>query len=71
MHVPDNVSFEAAATTGVGIGLAGSDIYKVLGLPFSDSTVGIHFSQTEARDTILIYEGSTATRSIAIHLAKL
>ena len=71
MHIPDTVSFEAAATTGVGIGSAGYGLYKVLGLPFPDSTVGNHSSQTEARGTVLIYGGSTATGSIAIQLAKL
>ena len=71
MHIPDNVSFEAAATTGVGIGSAGYGLYKVLSLPFPDSTVGNHSSQIEARDTVLIYGGSTATGSIAIQLAKL
>lgn len=72
MHIPDNVSFEAAATTGVGIGSAGYGLYKVLGLPFPDSTASDNSSQTGARgSTILIYGGSTATGSIAIQLAKL
>jgi NADPH:quinone reductase-like Zn-dependent oxidoreductase len=71
MHMPDNVSFEAAATTGVGIGTTGYALYKVLGLPLPDSTASNESSQTEARDTVLIYGGSTATGSIAIQLAKL
>lgn len=71
MHIPDNVSFEAAATTGVGIGTTGYGLYKVLGLPFPDPTASDHYSQTEARDTVLIYGGSTATGSLAIQLAKL
>ena len=71
MHIPDNVRFEAAATTGVGIGTTGYGLYKVLDLPFPDSTTSDHYSQTEARDTVLIYGGSTATGSIAIQLAKL
>lgn len=71
MHIPENVSFEAAATTGVGIGTTGYGLYKVLGLPFPDPTASDHYSQTEARDTVLIYGGSTATGSIAIQLAKL
>ena len=71
MHIPDNVSFEAAATTGVGIGSAGYGLYRVLGLPFPGSTASDNSSQTEARGTVLIYGGSTATGSIAIQLAKL
>lgn len=71
MHIPDNVSFEAAATTGVGIGTSVYALYKVLGLPLPDSTASNHSGQTEARDTILIYGGSNATGSIAIQLAKL
>jgi NADPH:quinone reductase-like Zn-dependent oxidoreductase len=71
MHIPGNVSFEAAATTGVGIGTTGYALYKVLGLPLPDPTVGDHSGQTEARDTVLIYGGRTATGSLAIQLAKL
>ena len=71
MHIPDNVSFEAAATTGVGVGTTGYALYKVLGLPFPDSTASDHSGQTGVRDTVLIYGGSTATGSIAVQLAKL
>jgi len=71
MHIPDNVSFEAAATTGVGIGTTGYALYKVLGLPLPDSTGSTHFNKTEVSDTVLIYGGSTATGSLAIQLAKL
>jgi NADPH:quinone reductase-like Zn-dependent oxidoreductase len=71
MHIPDNVSFEAAATTGVGIGTTGYALYKVLGLPLPDSTAGNHSSQSKAREVVLIYGGSTATGSLAIQLAKL
>jgi NADPH:quinone reductase-like Zn-dependent oxidoreductase len=71
MHIPDNVSFEAAATTGVGIGTTGYALYKVLGLPLPESTASDQSSQTETRETVLIYGGSTATGSIAIQLAKL
>jgi NADPH:quinone reductase-like Zn-dependent oxidoreductase len=71
MHIPNNVSFEAAATTGVGVGTTCYALYKVLGLSLPDSTAGDHSGQTEARDTVLVYGGSTATGSIAIQLAKL
>lgn len=71
MHIPEDVSFEAAATTGVGIGSTGYALYKVLGLPLPDSNASGHPSRSEARETVLIYGGSTATGSIAIQLAKL
>ena len=65
MHIPDNVSFEAASTVGCGIGSAGYGLYHVLNLrwPGSDSD--------ENEETILIYGGSTATGALAIQLAKL
>ena len=71
MHIPDDVSFEAAATTGVGIGTTFYALYKVLGLPLPDSTASDHSSQTEPRETVLIYGGNTATGSLAIQVAKL
>ena len=71
MHIPDNVSFEAAATTGVGIGTTGYGLYKVLDLPLPDSSASVPSSQRELGDTILIYGGSTATGSLVIQLAKL
>ena len=71
MHIPDNVSFEAAATTGVGIGTTGYGLYKVLDLPLPDSSASVPSSQREIGDTILIYGGSTATGSLVIQLAKL
>lgn len=70
MHIPDNVSFEAAATTGCGIGTTGYALYKVLGLPLPDPTADDRSSQPEERETILIYGGSTATGSLAIQFAK-
>lgn len=65
MHVPDDISFEAASTVGVGIGSAGYGLYHVLNLkwPGADSN--------ETGETILVYGGSTATGAIAIQLAKL
>jgi NADPH:quinone reductase-like Zn-dependent oxidoreductase len=70
MHIPENVSFEAASTVGVGFGTAGYALYKVLGLPLPDDEVAC--SDAKMKDkTFLIYGGSTATGTIAIQLAKL
>lgn len=65
MHVPDDISFEAAATVGVGIGSAGYGLYHVLNMrwPGADSNGN--------GEAVLIYGGSTATGAIAIQLAKL
>jgi len=57
------VSFEAAATVGVGIGTVGYALYKILSLPF-------HPAKQDG-EPILIYGGSTATGTLAIQFAKL
>ena len=67
MHIPDGVSFEAAASVGVGIGTTGYALYHVLGLPLPDVDGG----QVGEGEPILIYGGSTATGSIAIQFAKM
>lgn len=63
IHIPDNVSFEAACTVAVGIASAGYALYKVLNLPLPETTI--------SNEPVLIYGGSTATGSIAIQFAKL
>ncbi len=65
MHIPDDMSFEAACTVGGGIGAAGYGLYKVLNLPLPDT------QRLASGETILIYGGSTATATIAIQFAKL
>ncbi|KAL5592463.1 hypothetical protein FOBRF1_013489 [Fusarium oxysporum] len=64
LHIPDSVSFEEAATLGVGITTVGQGLYQSLGLPLPDkpSTEGQY---------VLIYGGSTATGALAIQFAKL
>lgn len=71
MHIPNEVSFEAAATIGVGTGTTGYALYKVLGLPMPDPTAASRSSQAKDDEAVLIYGGSTATGSLAIQLAKL
>lgn len=62
--VPDNLSFEEAATLGVGITTVGQGLYQSLELPLPDQP-------SSDRIPILIYGGSTATGSLAIQYAKL
>ncbi|CAI7606437.1 unnamed protein product [Penicillium glandicola] len=62
--VPENMSFQEAATLGVGINTVGQGLYQSLKLalptePIKDAT------------PILIYGGSTATGTLAIQFAKL
>jgi NADPH:quinone reductase and related Zn-dependent oxidoreductases len=62
--IPENMSFQEAATLGVGINTVGQGLYQSLKLalptePIKDAT------------PILIYGGSTATGTLAIQFAKL
>jgi NADPH:quinone reductase-like Zn-dependent oxidoreductase len=64
IKITDNISFEDAATLGVGLTTVGQAMYQTLGLPLPPAKV------TEPT-TILIYGGSTATGTLAIQYAKL
>ncbi|KZF20177.1 oxidoreductase-like protein [Xylona heveae TC161] len=64
IKIPDNLSFEEAATLGVGITTVGQGLYQSLGLPLPTQP-----SQTPF--PILILGGSTATGTLAIQYAKL
>lgn len=68
IHIPDNMSFEEAATLGVGISTVGQALYQTMKLPLPTDTEGIRKS---AGTPILVYGGSTATGSLAIQFAKL
>jgi NADPH:quinone reductase-like Zn-dependent oxidoreductase len=62
--IPDNMSFQEAATLGVGIATVGQAVYFSLGLnsPYNPISEPV---------PILIYGGSTATGTLAIQFAKL
>ena len=62
--IPDNLSFEEAATLGVGITTVGQGLYQSLQLPMPDSPAS-------TKRPVLIYGGSTATGSLAVQFAKL
>jgi NADPH:quinone reductase-like Zn-dependent oxidoreductase len=62
--ISENISFEDAATLGVGITTVGQGLYQSLGLPLPPATV-------QEPTSILIYGGSTATGTLAIQFAKL
>ena len=64
LRIPDNLSFEEAATLGIGITTVGQGLYRSLGLPLpGDGSVDGAW--------LLIYGGSTATGTLAIQYAKL
>ncbi|EOA88144.1 uncharacterized protein SETTUDRAFT_168565 [Exserohilum turcica Et28A] len=64
MKIPASMSFEDAATLGVGVTTVGQGLYQELGLPLPPAKV-------EEQTLVLIYGGSTATGTLAIQYAKL
>ncbi|RFU78913.1 fad binding domain [Trichoderma arundinaceum] len=64
LKIPDEMSFQIAATFGVGVATVGMALYHSLKLPSPPS------GGDELR-YLLVYGGSTATGTIAIQMAKL
>ncbi|KAL1952597.1 hypothetical protein VTO42DRAFT_4704 [Malbranchea cinnamomea] len=64
MRIPDNLSFQEAATLGVGIFTVGQSLYQSLKLALPTEPI-------KEPVPILIYGGSTATGTLAIQFAKL
>ncbi|OKL64423.1 Protein TOXD [Talaromyces atroroseus] len=64
MHIPSNLSFQEAATLGVGITTVGQALYQSLKLALPTEPI-------KKPVPILIYGGSTATGTLAIQFAKL
>lgn len=65
MRMPDTLSFEAAATLGVGVSTLAQGMYQHLGLAWPTEP------PMQRDESILIYGGSTATGTLAIQFAKL
>ncbi|KAL0941320.1 zinc-binding dehydrogenase [Colletotrichum truncatum] len=75
-HVPDGMSFEEAATFGVGITAVGQGLYQALGLPLPPAPD--HYDQAVdetsprgPRDPILIYGGATASGVLGLQCTAL
>ncbi|RHZ53112.1 zinc-binding alcohol dehydrogenase family protein [Aspergillus thermomutatus] len=64
IHIPDNLSFQEAATLGVGITTVGQSLYQSLKLSWPTEPI-------KDAQPLLIYGGSTATGTLAIQFAKL
>lgn len=64
LKIPEGVSFEEAATLGVGISTVGQGLYQSLKLPLPNQPASERFP-------VLVYGGSTATGTLAIQFAKL
>jgi NADPH:quinone reductase-like Zn-dependent oxidoreductase len=63
-RIPTDMSFEDAATLGVGVFTCGQGLFQEMGLNFP--------SQANGHDeTILIYGGSSATGTLGVQFAKL
>lgn len=64
LRIPDNLSFEEAATLGVGVVTCGQGLFQQIGLnwPSHPTTNG---------EFVLIYGGSSATGTLGIQFAKL
>ncbi|KAH7305316.1 chaperonin 10-like protein [Stachybotrys elegans] len=63
IHIPDNLSFEQAATVGLGVVTCGQGLYRALQLPLPDSGSKLPIP-------VLIHGASTSTGILGIQLAK-
>ncbi|THV46386.1 hypothetical protein BGAL_0390g00030 [Botrytis galanthina] len=68
-HIPENISFEEAASLGVGVTTVALGFYKYLSLPLLKFPLSTFNPESEF--PILIYGGSCATGTLAIQFAKL
>ncbi|KAB8263610.1 zinc-binding oxidoreductase [Aspergillus pseudonomiae] len=69
--IPEHMSFEEAATLGVGITSVGQGLYQALQLPFPGTQGEDPKTPTEEQQPLLIYGGSTASGVLGIQFAKL
>ncbi|PKY05700.1 protein TOXD [Aspergillus campestris IBT 28561] len=65
-RIPDNLSFQEAATLGVGVTTVGQALYQSLGMVLPGSPPA-----KPEQEAVLIYGASTATGALAVQFAKL
>ncbi|KAJ5110597.1 GroES-like protein [Penicillium argentinense] len=63
-RIPENVTFENAATIGIGATTGGLALFKTLGLSFAERKV------TPSSPSVLVYGGATSSGIIAIQLLR-
>jgi NADPH:quinone reductase-like Zn-dependent oxidoreductase len=66
LKIPENLSFEEAATLPVGVMTNVMGLYQHMGLPHPGQK-----AEVQGKKQILIYGGSTATGMLAIQFVKL
>jgi aspyridone synthetase trans-acting enoyl reductase len=64
LRIPDGMTFQTAATLGIGISTTGLALYHILGLPLPSI-------QPSRSDYVLVNGGATATGTLAIQLLRL
>lgn len=64
-QIPDEISFETAATLGINASTGGLALFKTLGLSFAERKV------TPSSPSVLVYGGATSSGMVAIQLLRL
>lgn len=72
IRVPDTLSYEEAATLGVGVYTCGQGLCQQMGLRWPQKKEGeAQKDGGSGKKTVLVYGGSSATGALAIQFAKL
>lgn len=71
IRVPDSLSFEQAATLGVGVYTCGQGMCQQMGLRWPRDKGEGEVNGEGKKETVLVYGGSSATGTLAIQFAKL
>lgn len=69
--IPESMSFEEAATLGVGITSVGQALYQTLKLPLDTLLLEESETDSKKKEPVLIYGASTASGVLGIQFAKL
>lgn len=64
LRIPESISFEDAATLGVGVFTCAQGLYQALKL-------NLPTKPADGKETVLIFAGSTATGALGVQFAKL